>query len=164
MPQEKKLWQHKQIKRNAVHTEPPVVTLSHWHKNDKCRNTLMHNMELFKKIPRILIEQDAHTVLFFFKRQLLRLFFDEQILGTNHRYIPYCRNKKTQHSQIWQYYNDVGDISQLHFLPPVKIRYKLLNSILGQAGTHPDISKKMQKIGQKCYFHSIVNHVRNWVK
>ena len=77
----------------------------------------MHNMEPFHKVLRILIEQDADLVILKFKRQMLGLHFDEQILATNSRYIHYWRNKKCiiikDDFLYGQYDTDFGDISQL---------------------------------------------------
>ena len=42
LPSEEQLWLEKQDKRNAVNMEAPVITESHWHKNDKCTNTFLH--------------------------------------------------------------------------------------------------------------------------
>ena len=68
MPYEDHFWQRKQKKRKTVATEPRVTTVSHWHTNENCTNTLMHNMERFSKVPRI---QNAHSVLLDFRKQLL---------------------------------------------------------------------------------------------
>ena len=54
----------------------------------------MHNIEPVNKLPRVLIDLDADPVLFNFKRQMLEIFHDEQIITTNPRYTHYCRNKK----------------------------------------------------------------------
>ena len=72
------LWQHKKEKRKVVHTELHFITVSHRHKNYKNTNALMHNMEPFNKVPRILIEQDTDSVLFSFKKKP-GLHFDEEI-------------------------------------------------------------------------------------
>ena len=52
---EELLWQRKQKKRNAVHVEPPDITVSHCYKKDNCANTLMQSMEPFYKVSRIII-------------------------------------------------------------------------------------------------------------
>ena len=59
-------------KRKAVLTVLSVITVSHRDMNDKCTNTIMQNIESFNKVPRIVIEQDADSVLFF-KRQMFGL-------------------------------------------------------------------------------------------
>ena len=88
-----KLWQRKQEKRQKLETEPPVITLSHCHKNYNYTDTLIHNIELFTKDPHILIEQDADSVLSTFKSKLFGYPFDKQILTENPDYSHY--NKKT---------------------------------------------------------------------
>ena len=103
-------------KRKAVYAQPPVITVSHCHRDDKCINTPIHNIELFNKIPRIPNEQDADPVLLNFETQMFAgLPFDEQIIAINHRYILYCRNKKRilirEVILYRQNYNDVADIS-----------------------------------------------------
>ena len=90
LPFEKQL-RHAKLK--MVHTEPPVITVLHCHRIEKCINTPMHNKPLLKEIPRVLIENDADAVLLNFERQMLGLPFDEQIVATNPRNIVYCRNK-----------------------------------------------------------------------
>ena len=47
----------------------------------------MHNMKPFTKVARMLIDQDADPLLLIFKKHKLGEPFDEQILGTNPRYI-----------------------------------------------------------------------------
>ena len=63
-----KIWQGKQEKRSKIRTEPPVITLSHCHKNYKYTDTLGHNIELFTKVPHTLTEQDADSVPLTFKK------------------------------------------------------------------------------------------------
>ena len=60
--------------------------MSHWHADDSCTITLLHAMEPFNNVPHTLIEQDADPMLLSFKRQLLGLPFDGEILETNPRY------------------------------------------------------------------------------
>ena len=83
--------------------------------------------------------------------------FVEQILATIPRYTQDCRNKTPfmiKHDIFYsQYYNDVGYISHLLASLPVQLKDTLLNSLHGQTGKHPDISKMMQEIRQKNYFH-----------
>ena len=94
LPSGEQLWQPEQEKRNAVHTEPPVKSVSHCYINGNCKNTLMQSMETFIKFPRILIEQNTDPVLLNFKRQMPGRPFDEQIFATKPRYIHYRQNKK----------------------------------------------------------------------
>ena len=116
MPSEEQLLQRKQDKRQAINTEPPVITVSHCYIKDIYTNTLTHSMEPFSKIPRILIEQNADPVFFNFKRRMLRSPFDEQILATNPRCNYYSRNEKRiifkDDILNRQNSNDVGDVSQ----------------------------------------------------
>ena len=107
----------------------------------------MRNMEPFNKVHSIIIEQDADPVTFNFKRQMFKLTFDEKILAANARCIHYCRNKVRiiiKDDKLYrQYYNNVGDISQLQVLLTLQLKDTLLNSIYGQVGKHPRISKMM---------------------
>ena len=52
------------------------------------------NIAQLTKPPRILIEQDSDPTLLNFKREMLGLPFDEQILLNDARYMHYSRNKK----------------------------------------------------------------------
>ena len=145
-----------------------IINVSHWHKNDKCRNILRHNMEPFNEAPGKLIEQDAEPVLLKIKKQLLGLLFDEQLLATNPRYTNYCRCKNyiiIKDDMLYRRnYNDVGNVSQLQVLVPMQLKDTIRNSSHAQAGKQPGISKMMPKIRQKHYFSSIENHVHKWVK
>ena len=67
LPSERLLWQRKQEKRITVHTEPPVITVSHWLIIDNCANLIRHSLDFFNKFPRILVEEDADPVLLNFK-------------------------------------------------------------------------------------------------
>ena len=70
---EEQLWQRKQEKCNAVHTEPTVITVPLCYIEYDCTNTLMQSMESFNKVPRLLIERNAERVLLDFKRQIVAL-------------------------------------------------------------------------------------------
>ena len=51
-----------------------------------------------------------------------------------------------------QNYNEVGDISHLQVLLRVQLKDTLQNSLHGEAGKHPGVSKLMQEIRQKNVF------------
>ena len=120
------------------------------------------------KPSRILIEQDSDPTLLNFKRKILGLPFDEQILLNDARYMHYSRNKKRiiikDDILYRQDYNDIGEVSHLQVLLPGQLLKVLLQSLHGTAGKHPGISKMMQEIRQKYYFPSIATYVRNWVR
>ena len=85
-------------KRTILHTTPRVITVSHWHINDKYTKKLSQNMEPINKVPRILIDQDADPVLLHFKRQRLGLHFEKpSTISPNHSIFP---KQKTHHNQI----------------------------------------------------------------
>ena len=117
---------------------------------------------------RILIEQDSDPTLLNFKREMLGLPFDEQILLNDARYMQYSRNKKRiiikDDILYRQYYNDIGEVSHLQVLLPGQLLKFFLQSVHGTASNHPGISKMMQEIRQKYYFPSIATYVRNWVR
>ena len=102
LPSEEQLCQRKQQKCKALHTEPPVITWSYCYKNDNCTNTLMQKMDQFNKVARRLFEQNAQPLLPNFRRQMLGLPLDEQVLATNPRYIHYSQ-KSASHSQTTSY-------------------------------------------------------------
>ena len=52
------------------------------------------NIAQLTKPSRIFIEQNSHPTLLIFKREMLGLPIDEQILLNDARYIHYSRNKK----------------------------------------------------------------------
>ena len=63
-----------------------------------------------------------------------------------------------------QYYNDIGEVSDIQVFLPGQILKVLLQSLHGTAGENPGFSKMMQEIRQKNYFPSIATYVRNWVR
>ena len=142
--------------------------MSWYYANDLHKDTTNVNIAQLKKPSRILTEQDSDTTLLNFKREMLGLPFDEQILLNDARYMHYSRNKKRLitkddiHGR--QYYNDLGKVSHLQFLLPGHLLKMLLQSLHGTAGKHPDNSKRMQEIRQKYYFPSTATYVRNWVR
>ena len=126
------------------------------------------NRAQLTKPSRILTEQDSDPTLFIFKREMLGLPFDEQILLNDARYLHYSRNKKRiiikDDILYRQYYNDIGEVSHLNVLLPGQLVKVILQTLHATAGKHPGISKLMQEIRQKYYFPSITTYVRNWVR
>ena len=165
---EKELWKRKEEARNAIPTDPPVITMSCYYANDLHKDTTIVNIAQLTKPSRILIEQDSDPTLLNFKREMLGLPFDEQILLNDARYMHYSRNKKRiiikDDILYRQYYNDIGRVSHLQVLLPGQLLEVLLQSLHGTAGKHPGIAKMMQEIRQKYYFPSIATYVRNWVR
>ena len=114
---EKELWKRKEEARNAIPNDPPVITVSCYYANDLHKDTTNVNIAQLTKPSRTLIEQDSDPTLLNFKREILGLPFDEQILLNDARYMQYSRNKKRiiiKDGILYrQYYNDFGDVSQL---------------------------------------------------
>ena len=165
---EKELWKRKEEARNAIPNDPPVITVSCYYANDLHKDTTIVNITQLTKLSRILIEQDSDPTLLNFKREMLGLPFDEQILLNDARYMHYSRNKKRiiikDDILYGQYYNDIDQISHLQVLLPGQLLKVLIQSLHGTAGKHPGLAKMMQEIRQKYYFPSIANYVRNWVR
>ena len=91
---EKEHWTRKEEARNAIPNDPPVITVSCYYANDLHKDTKIVNIAQLTKPSRILIEQDSDPTLLNFKREMLGLPFDEQILLNDARYMQYSRNKK----------------------------------------------------------------------
>ena len=148
-------------KRQSCTTEPPIITVSHWHINDKCTNTVMQNMEPFNKVARLLNGQNADAVLLIFKWQIHGLPFDEETLATDHRYTHYCRGKKRSviedHILYTQYYNDAGDVSYLQVFSTVQLKDIVPNWLLDQAGKHPgtSVEKGCEETDKNTIFHQL---------
>ena len=165
---EKELWKRKDDVGNAIPKEPRVITVSCYYANDLHKDTTIVNIAQLTKPSSILIEQDSDPTLLNFKREMLGLAFDEQILLNEARYMHYSRNKKRNiikdNILYRQYYNDIGEVSHLQVLLPGLLLKVLKQSLHGTAGKHPVVSKMMQEIRQKYYFPSIAPYVRNWVR
>ena len=165
---EKEVWKRKEEARNAIPTDPPVITVSRYYENDLHKDTTIVNIAQLTKPSRILIEQHSDVTLLNFKREMLALPFDEQIFLKDARYMHYSRNKKRtiikDDIPCRQYYNDLGEVSHIQVLLPGQLLKVLLQSLHGTAGKHPGISKLMQEIRQKYYFPSIATYVRNWIR
>ena len=86
---EKELWKRKQEARNAIPNDPLVNTVSCYYGNDLYKDTTIVNIAQLKKPSRILIEQDLDPTLLNFKREMLGLPIDEQILLNDERYMHY---------------------------------------------------------------------------
>ena len=145
---EKELSKSKEDVRNAITNDPPVITVSCYYANDLHKDTTIVNIAQLKKPSRILIEQDSDPTLLNFKREMLGLPFDEQILLNDARLMHYSRNKKRNIIKNYilyrQYYNDIGEISHLQVLLPGQLLKVLLQSLHGTAVKRPGISKMMQ--------------------
>ena len=126
------------------------------------------NIAQLTKPSRILIEQDSDPTLLNFKREMLELPFDEQILLNDARYMHYSGNKKRiiikDDILCRQYYNDLGEVSHLHVLLPGQLLKVLLQPLHGTTGKHPGVSKMMEQTRQKYCFPSIATYVKNWVR
>ena len=142
--------------------------MSCYYANDLYKDTTIVNIAQLTKLSRILVEQDSDPTLPNFKREMLGLPFDEQVLLIDARYMHYSRNKERiiikDDILYRQYYNDIGEVSQLQVLLPGQLLKVFLQSIHGTACKHPGISKMMQEIREKYYFPSIATYVRNWVR
>ena len=79
---------------------------------------------------------------------MLELSFDEQNLIYDARYMHLSRNKERviikDDILCRKYYNDLGEVSRLHFFLPGQLLKVLLQSLNGTAGQHQGISKKIQ--------------------
>ena len=65
---EKELWKRKTEARNAIPSDPPVITVSRYYANDLHKDTTIVNIAQLTKPSRILIEQDSDPTLHYFKR------------------------------------------------------------------------------------------------
>ena len=142
--------------------------MSCYYANDLHKDTTIVNIAQLTKPSRILIEQDSDPTLLHFKREMLGLPFDEQILLNDARYMQNSRNKKRiiiEDDILYrQNYNDLGEVSHLQVLLPAQLLKVLLQSKFGTAGKHPGNSKKIQKVRPKYYVRSIATYVTNWVR
>ena len=132
---EKELWTRKEEARNAIPNDPPVITVSCYYANDLHKDTTIVNIAQLTKPSRILIEQDSDPTLLNFKREMLGLPFDEQVLLNDTGYLHYSRNKKRiivrEDILFRQYYNDIGEVSHLQVLLPGQLLKVLLQSLHG---------------------------------
>ena len=124
---------------------------------------ILNTAQLTKPSP-ILIEQDSKPTLLNFKREMMSLPIDEQILVNDARYVHYSRSKKriiiTDDILCRQNCNDPGEVSHLKVLLSGHLLKVLLQSQHGTAGKQPCIAKMMQEIPQKYYFPSIATFLR----
>ena len=93
-PRKKRMWKRKEEARKAIHNDPPVLTVSCYYANDLHKDKTILNIAQLTKPSRKLIEQDSDLTLLNFKREMLGLPIDEQILLNDARYMHYSRNKK----------------------------------------------------------------------
>ena len=119
---EKEIWKRKQGARIAIPIHPPVITVSCYYANDQHKDTTIVNIAQLTKPSRILNEQDSDPTLLNFKREMLGLPFDEQILLNDARYMHYSRNKKRiiiKGDILYrQYYNDIGEVNHSQVFSP----------------------------------------------
>ena len=97
---EEELWKRKDETRNAIPNDPPVITVSCYYANDLHKDTTILNIAQLTKPSRILIEQNSDPTLLIFKREMLGLPFDEQILLNDARYMHYSRTKSVSSSKM----------------------------------------------------------------
>ena len=142
---EKELWKRKEEARNAIPNDPPVITVSCYYANDLHKDTTIVNIAQLTKPSRILIEQDSDPTLLNFKRKMLGLPFDEQILLNDARYMHFSRNRKRiiikDDILYRQYYNDIGEVSHLQVLLPGQLLKVLIQSLHGTLVNIPAFQK-----------------------
>ena len=97
---EKEIWKGNEEARNTILNDPPVITVSCHYANDLHKDTAIVNIAQLTKASRILIEQDSDPTLLKFKREMLELPFDEQILLNDARYMHYSRKKNVSSSKM----------------------------------------------------------------
>ena len=116
-----------------------------YYANDLHKDTTIVNLVQLTEPSRILIEQDSDPTLLNFKREMLGLPFDEQILLSDARYMHYSRNQKRISIKdvilCRQYCKDLGEVSHLQVLLPGQLLKVLLQSLHGTAGKHTGTSK-----------------------
>ena len=96
---EKEFWSRKEEARNAILNDPPVITVSCYYANDLHKDTTILKIAQLTKPSRILIEQYSDPTLLTFKREILGLPFDEQILLNDARYMHSSRKKTYYHQR-----------------------------------------------------------------
>ena len=75
-----KFWKREEEARNAITNDPPVITVSCYYVNGPHKDTTIVNIAQLTTPARLLIEQGSDPTLLNFKREMLGLPFDEQIL------------------------------------------------------------------------------------
>ena len=68
---EKEFRKHKEEARNAIPTDPPVITVSCYYANELHKETTIVNIAQLTKPSRLLIEQASDPTLLNFKREML---------------------------------------------------------------------------------------------
>ena len=142
---EKELWTRKKEARNAIPNDPPVITVSCYYANDLHKDTTIVKIAKLRKPSCLLMEKGSDPTLLIFKREMLALPFDEQILLNDARYMHYSRNKKRiiikDDILYRQYYNDIGEISHLQVLLPGKITQSVITIITWNSWQTPTYFK-----------------------
>ena len=166
--QEEELRKRKEEARNAKPNDPTVITVSWYYANDLQKDTTIVNIAQLARQSRLPIEQYSDPTLLIFKRELLGLSYDGQILLNDARCMHFSGSKKRiiikDDILCRQNCNDLGEVSHIHVVLPRQSLKVLLQSLYGTVGKQPGISKIMQEIRQKYYFPSIATYVRNWVR
>ena len=76
---EKELWELGDKARNVAPNDPPVITVSCFYANDLHKDTTTVSIAQLTKPSRIFIEQDSDPTLLIFRRQMLRLVFQNMM-------------------------------------------------------------------------------------
>ena len=98
--------------RNAIPKDPTVLRRSYCCANDLHKDTTIVNIAQLTKLSRFLTEQDSDRTLLKFKRKMLALLFDKQIVINDAQCLHYSRSKKRIIIKgdilFRQYYNNLG--------------------------------------------------------
>ena len=96
--------------------------MSSYYATDLHNDKAIVNIAQLTKPTRQLIEQDSDPTLLKFKREMLNLLFDGQMLVNDARYMHYYRNEKRKiiKDEILcrKCYNDLGEFGHLQVFVP----------------------------------------------
>ena len=130
-------------------------------------NTTAYSLHGIKANARIRVEQDTDLVLKNLKPKKLGQPYDDVLLTTDRRFQHYKANEDRiilkDGLLLRKYYGDTGSVKYYQILIPKQLVNEVLQSLQGDFGKHPGITKTIIAYREKFYYPKMAQLFKEWV-
>ena len=163
---EEQYWARKEAIRKKLAIDEPTVATQTLSTN---LTKQQHYIQVpLRKTNQIIIEQSKDAVLQQLNAKLLHEDYSKNLLQQDARYRHYANNLERivirDKILTRQYFDETRNVKYHRFLLPQHLLQELPQSLHGTAHKHPGISKMLQEIRQRYYYHSMAKHVKKLVE
>ena len=130
-------------------------------------NTTAYSLHGIKANARRRVEQDADLVSKNLKLKILGQPHDDALLTADRRFKHYKANEDRiilkDGLLLRKYYGDTGSVKYYQILIPKQLVNGVLQSLHGDFGKHPGITKTIMAYREKYYYPKMAQRIREWV-